>query len=181
MPLTKLNNRSMSDITRAGLPAITTTDLPSGTVVQSGVYPALIARGQSLASATYGTYATIYVTPKSSNSRIIFITSWQNFLNTAGNHSTMFRILNNTSGNVLQAGTGNPSSPGGENDHDPYTNQVTDSRMQRGYGTRYDDPASTSQQTYFIQFKKTAASRANGEFSHNSSFNSSMHWYEVLL
>ena len=91
----------------------------------------------------------------------------------------MFRILNNTSGNVLQNGTGDPSN--GENDHDPYTNQVTDSRMERGYGTRFDDPGSTSQQTYFIQFRKSDANRVNTNFSHNSSFNSSMHWYEVLL
>ena len=146
----------------------------SGMVVQAGNVPAMITQNSSLATATHTAFHTINITPKTANSRIIFLVKWQVFFNTNGNHSVIFRIKNTTSNTVLNSGTNS-----GINDHDPYTNQVTDSRMAVGLGQRFDDPASTSQQTYEIQFSR-AADRTNTNFSHNSANNSSLQWFEII-
>lgn len=171
MPLTRPKKVPTENL----LGTFSASNYASGMVVQAGNVPAMITRNASLATDTYTAFHTINITPKTTNSRIIFLVKWQVFHQNNANHSVRFRIKNTTSNTVLNSGTDS-----GINDHDPYTNQVTnDQKMAIGLGQRWDDPASTSQQTYEIQFSRSS-DRSNTNFSHNSANNSNLQWFEII-
>lgn len=75
MPLTKLNNRSISDITRAGLPAITASDVPAGVIVNSHTVDARFAEVNVTSSSYVSVHSdlTFNYTPVLTSSKIYVV------------------------------------------------------------------------------------------------------------
>jgi len=71
MALTKLNNQSLSAVTAAGLPTLATANMPTGSLLNAGMFSAMTQNNLS-SSTSYAAAWTINYTPVSSNSILYF-------------------------------------------------------------------------------------------------------------
>ena len=70
MALTKLNNAAISSVTRAGLPAITGSDMPTGSVLQV-VMGTTNTQGSNGGSSYADTGLTATITPSSASNKVL--------------------------------------------------------------------------------------------------------------
>ena len=162
MPLTRINNQSLANVTSAGL--------PSGTVLQ--IKSATFADYQDISSTSWTDVSdlTISITPTNSNSKFYVIANVCGGATNAGYygfHVRLARTISNTT-TPLQIGNAWGSRDRCSLSLGQYNSGG--SPITNGTAQTLDSPSTTSAITYKVQFKATqglASHRINGFYNNN--------------